>query len=448
MMFSFRFLASSCPRRAIEAALCACLLVAAARPAHSHVGDAAARINQEVVIAIDGDSISLVYSTELNRPSAFLEVMKMDLNGDGQLSPDEQAEYFAGLRDTLSAGLELRVDGREVELRRVGEMELSMPFRKSFRFKAPQRLDRQAEVTVEFHNDNYLDFAGEIAMTVDPGTETDIVFDSRWRTMASESAEPTTPNAPGLSWRQRDVVFRYKRGTGLTEPPDDFHAVVRKDTEQPAEQPVSSADILLPILPPIWTHTAIAALCITIFAMVVQRSRRRRVAVGLCCLTVCAVSWCAIGPLSSTPRRIANPPALEAAQLFQRLHGNIYRAFEAAEESDIYDTLAQGLDGRLLDEVYDEVYVATSARGGQASRFNIRRVKPLETVILPSRGTPRGAFNVRYRWRVYGVVTHFGHTHARINEYEAEYLVRHNGRSWRITESRVRQNKRVTMDKA
>ena len=53
-----------------------------------------------------------------------------------------------------------------------------------------------------------------------------------------------------------------------------------------------------------------------------------------------------------------------------------------------------------------------------------------------------------YRWRVYGVVTHFGHTHARINEYEAEYLVRHNGRSWRITESRVRQNKRVTMDKA
>ncbi len=140
-------------------------------------------------------------------------------------------------------------------------------------------------------------------------------------------------------------------------------------------------------------------------------------------------------------------PDLEAKQLFHQLHGNIYRAFEVVGESDVYDMLAQGLDGRLLDDVYNEVYEATTARRSQATRFNIRRVKPLETVILPNRSSPDRSFRVRYRWRVYGVVTHLGHTHARVNEYAAEYLVRHNGLAWRISESKVRQNKRLAMGK-
>lgn len=443
-MFTLRSLVRLSRRYAALVALYACLLAASAHPASGHVGDAAARINQEVVISIDSDSISLVYDTELNRPAAFLEVVKMDLNGDGQLSPEEQAKYFDELQDVLSAGLELRVNGREITLSPLGGMELSMPFRKSFRFEVPQRLDGQRELTVEFHNDNYLDFAGDIAVVVDPGTETDIVFDSRWRTVASEPAELPLPTAPGLSWRQRDVVFRYKRGTGVAEPPDDLQSITGEDAAQ-GDEPFGSPTT---VLSPTWIFAPVAILCLAIVASMVRRSWQWRTAVGLCCVAICFVSWVGIGRLAAMPKQIASPSPSEAAQLFQQLHGNIYRAFELAEESDIYDTLARGLDGRLLDEVYNEVYVATAARGGRASRFDIRRVKSLETVVLPDRSAPRGAFSVRYRWRVYGVVTHFGHTHARINEYEAEYLIRHNGRAWRITDSQVRQNKRVTMGKA
>ena len=43
------------------------------------------------------------------------------------------------------------------------------------------------------------------------------------------------------------------------------------------------------------------------------------------------------------------------------------------------------------------------------------------------------------------VVTHLGHTHARINEYEADYFVQHNQRDWRITDSQIRENKRASI---
>ncbi len=429
-------------RCAMAVVVCMCLL-APVRSTSGHGGKSAARIDQKVVIAMDGEGISLTYTTEFNRPAAFGEVVKMDLNGDGQLAPAEQAKYFDELHDLLCAGLEMNINGREAALPRVGDMELAMPFRKSLRFNVPQRLDREHEVTVEFHNDNYLDYVGDIEVTVDPGTDTDIVFDSRWQTNASESAEPSAPNGPGLSWRQRDVVFRYKRGTGIADPPDDFQAAVEEEAQREDELLASPTTSF----PSTGMILLLALLAVAIVASTTRRNRYRKTTIALCGAAIGLVWWYTGGPWTSPPQ-VANPPDLQAAQLFQQLHGKIYRAFEATGESDIYDTLAEGLGGRLLDEVYNEVYEATVARRGQASRFDIRRVKPLETVILPEGGAAGGAFSVRFRWRVYGVVTHFGHTHARINEYEAEYLVQHNGQAWRITQSKVRQNKRVTMGKA
>ena len=83
--------------------------------------------------------------------------------------------------------------------------------------------------------------------------------------------------------------------------------------------------------------------------------------------------------------------------------------------------------------------------GDGDTQFNVRRVKPIATEVLPRTDATDPAFQVKYRWRVYGTVTHAGHTHARANEYEAVYLVRHTGRAWRIAGSHVRQNKRVTV---
>ena len=40
---------------------------------------------------------------------------------------------------------------------------------------------------------------------------------------------------------------------------------------------------------------------------------------------------------------------------------------------------------------------------------------------------------IRYRWRVAGQVTHWGHTHRRVNDYEAIYMMSSTQRGWRIT---------------
>jgi len=157
-------------------------------------------------------------------------------------------------------------------------------------------------------------------------------------------------------------------------------------------------------------------------------------------VALAAFAWGACGA-SAGPMKL---PDLVARQVFQHLHGRIYAAFDARCENDIYDTLASGLTGPILDDVYNEVYQAMLARDAGLVNFRIRRIKPIETVVLPAEpGDAAGAFRVRYHWRVYGTVTHVGHTHARFNEYEAEYLVRPTAGGWRLAGSKVWQNKRV-----
>ena len=111
----------------------------------------------------------------------------------------------------------------------------------------------------------------------------------------------------------------------------------------------------------------------------------------------------------------------------------------------MYDTLAQSLDDNALETIYNEVYKAQVGREAGITSFKIRRIKPLETEVLPS----NDGFRIRYNWRVYGTVTHFGHTHARFNEYHAIYNVAaravpgNDELKWRIVDVNVLQHRRI-----
>ena len=50
------------------------------------------------------------------------------------------------------------------------------------------------------------------------------------------------------------------------------------------------------------------------------------------------------------------PQESEAITIFETLHQNIYRAFDYTSQSDIYDALAQSVDGPLLDRMYTDIY--------------------------------------------------------------------------------------------
>ncbi len=421
--------------RPARGAAIAVLLAVGAAPAGA--GVTLARAEQETTFAITSEGLEITYVTTFNRPAAFIEQMRMDADGDGRVSRNEQERYFEDLAGNLSAGLDLSINGRAVKLTPAGPPDLTVlndkrSFEKVYRFIVPHPEGWPDGAVVEFHNDNYLDFAGNTVVEIDPGDEADLDYDSRW-----EKTDQADGRAEAA---ERDVTFRYRGGTGKWERPADFAPGLGA-----AGSDGPGSDVLPTGMTP--ATVALAALGLTaVFCVIWTIARRlrglpwRRVILESALPLALAVCYATF----TTDRAAdATPPEWAATQIFQDLHRTIYRAFDAKTESEIYDTLAEGLTGEILDEVYSEVYEAFASRNSGGGRFSVRRVKPIATTVLPADGKPSPAYRVRYRWRVYGRVTHSGHTHARTNEYEAVYLVTRTPDGWRIAGSHVRQNKRV-----
>ena len=150
------------------------------------------------------------------------------------------------------------------------------------------------------------------------------------------------------------------------------------------------------------------------------------------------------------PRKpeIAIPSEAQAKEIFATLHGNIYGAFEATDEDEIYDLLAVSVDAGLLDELYADIYESLVMRDQGGAVCRVREVEKLGGHIesLPDAESELPEFKVRWRWRVYSTVTHWGHTHGRLNRYEAIYTVRHDGQSWKIAAVQVLKHERVDDD--
>ncbi len=144
--------------------------------------------------------------------------------------------------------------------------------------------------------------------------------------------------------------------------------------------------------------------------------------------------------------KIEAPGPDEAVEIFRTLHSNIYRAFDYKSESDIYDVLAQSVDGPLLDQVYNEVYQGLIMRDQGGAVARIQSVEILDarmesSGVLPESGA--AAFEIHCLWQVRGAVSHWGHVHGRINEYAAVYTVSRRGGNWKITGVEVLEQQRV-----
>lgn len=140
------------------------------------------------------------------------------------------------------------------------------------------------------------------------------------------------------------------------------------------------------------------------------------------------------------------PTPAEAAELFAVLQRNVYRAFDYKTESDIYDVLSQSVDGDLLDDVYNEVYRSLILRDQGGAVARVESVDILDAQ-MESAGVASGesapAFAVRGRWRVRGVVRHWGHAHARTNEYQALCTIVQRDGKWKLSGIEEMQQERV-----
>ncbi len=145
-------------------------------------------------------------------------------------------------------------------------------------------------------------------------------------------------------------------------------------------------------------------------------------------------------------RGVDLPSDAEAVSVFEPLHENIYRAFDYTDESDVYDALAESVDGPLLERLYDEVYrsLVLQEAGGAVSRVASVRHLDLaveEIGVVGERALP--GFVVDATWQVDGAVYHWGHAHTRTNEYRARYTVHAAEQGWRIAASEVLAQRRV-----
>ena len=73
------------------------------------------------------------------------------------------------------------------------------------------------------------------------------------------------------------------------------------------------------------------------------------------------------------------------------------------------------------------------------------RVKQLEYLECTPAALDPGAAGYAFdtHWRVHGLVQHWGHTHERINEYQARYQMGSKNGLWKIREVEISDEKRL-----
>lgn len=151
------------------------------------------------------------------------------------------------------------------------------------------------------------------------------------------------------------------------------------------------------------------------------------------------------------PQQIAQPNDADAIKTFTALHRNIYSAFDYTTDSAIYDALANSVAGPELETIYNNVYASLILReeGGAVSK--VQDVEVISTEVVPpdpdalEDGEEDAAYAVRCTWRVRGLVSHFGHTHERLNAFDATYTVAPRRGAWRIVGSTIHSQERLDL---
>lgn len=265
----------------------------------------------------------------------------------------------------------------------------------------------------------------------------------------------------GLSWRRWDtqdpwalrpvnIAIVHKGDYTVIDLSDDqpeyfWRPEVENQEPRRPFVPEPPATILVPVVSYSILGVLVLLLPVLMFAKPARRLSWSVIA------TACAfcVATAGLPPTEILPPwapRVDMPDEEEARGLFESLHKNIYRAFDYDTESEIYDALAQSVDESLIDSVYREVYQSLILKDEGGAICDVRAVKVLSSKIeLGTEDNPR--FDVDCRWRVTGTVEHWGHSHWRINEYQARYTLHGKpggtARDWRITNVQLESQERI-----
>ena len=148
------------------------------------------------------------------------------------------------------------------------------------------------------------------------------------------------------------------------------------------------------------------------------------------------------GSLASAVRNhaAARVGEVEARGIAESLLHNIYHAFAFRDESAIFDTLAESVDGPLLEQLYLDV-----VRGLAVEEAGGPRVKVLEVTLVDCelQRSTTGGLHAGVTWVSAGNVGHWGHEHFRRNQYRGELRIDAVDDRWKVTEVEILEEERT-----
>jgi len=131
----------------------------------------------------------------------------------------------------------------------------------------------------------------------------------------------------------------------------------------------------------------------------------------------------------------------DAEAILTPLLRNVYRAFDHRSESEIYDVLARSVDGELLRKLYLETIQALTLEGREGTRVTISEFSADVMGVQPAAGGP--GFITECQWTAMGNVGHWGHTHTRVNRYNAKVTITPVDNAWKVTQLDVSEARRL-----
>jgi hypothetical protein len=129
------------------------------------------------------------------------------------------------------------------------------------------------------------------------------------------------------------------------------------------------------------------------------------------------------------------------AMVAETLLRNVYRGFDYRAESDVYDALAQSVQGELLTDLYLKIKQGLTVQEQGGAVATVQEVKVTKAEPLP--GKLKDGFNERITWQVTGTVEHWGHIHTRVNEYTADLGIAASDGAWKIVSMNVTKQSQV-----
>jgi len=186
-----------------------------------------------------------------------------------------------------------------------------------------------------------------------------------------------------------------------------------------------------------WRWLMLGAAIILAIWLVVYYKRQRKWSLSILSTTSMLVLGVVVG------FHVANSTYTNSTQIHNIVSGllhNVYRAFDYRDEKDIYDVLDKSVNGELLTEIYLETQKSLKIANQGGARA---KVKNIDLKSLQINAASHDTLQVKASWIVTGMVGHWGHTHQRVNQYQADLTLSPTDGSWKLTQMNVLEENRL-----